>query len=361
MSRLQQPLGPLMADVAGLHLTLTEAERLCHPLVGGVILFRRNYESPQQVAALIAAIRALREPQLLIAVDHEGGRVQRFREGFTHIPPMRALGLRWLADPAAATALAFDAGVVLAAELRAVGIDLSFTPVLDLDWGHSEIIGDRSFGRDPACVIAVAAALIRGLAARGMSSCGKHFPGHGWAVADSHHALPEDPRSYAELAAYDMLPFARLADQGLASVMPAHLLYTAVDPLPAGFSSFWLQTVLRERLGFDGAVFSDDLSMKGAQGVGDIVERAEAAYSAGCDMVLVCNDPGSVDQLLDGWQPAQRAESTRRVSAMVARSPAPGAAALAGDLQYQLALESLQRLGAEASQFAAGPAVGEAP
>jgi len=361
MSRLTQPLGPLMADVAGLHLTVAEAERLCHPLVGGVILFRRNYESPQQVAALVASIRALREPELLIAVDHEGGRVQRFRQDFTHIPPMRSLGLHWQQDPAAATALAFDTGVVLAAELRAVGVDLSFTPVLDLDWGHSEIIGDRSFGRDPACVTAVAGALMRGLAARGMGNCGKHFPGHGWAVADSHHALPEDPRSYDELLAHDIAPFARLVDQGLMSVMPAHLLYTAVDPLPAGFSPFWLQTVLRERLGFDGAVFSDDLSMKGAHGVGDIVERADAAYGAGCDMVLVCNDPDSVDQVLDGWRPELRAISTRRIAAMTARGSAPDAAGLAGDLQYQLALESLQRLGGASSSFAAGPAVGEAP
>jgi len=361
MSRVTQALGPLMADVAGLHLNVTEAERLCHPLIGGVILFRRNYGSPQQVARLVASIRALREPELLIAVDHEGGRVQRFRDGFTQIPPMRLLGAAWQDDAAAGSALAFDTGVVLAAELRAVGVDMSFAPVLDLDWGHSTIIGDRSFGRDPASVTAVAGALIRGLAARGMANCGKHFPGHGWAVADSHHALPEDPRSYEALSAADLAPFARLVDQGLMSVMPAHLLYTAVDPLPAGFSPFWLRTVLRERLGFDGAVFSDDLSMKGAHGVGDMVERAEAAYDAGCDMVLVCNDPDSVDQVLDGWQPELRPASTRRIAAMAARGPAPDTAGLAGDLQYQLALEGLQRLGESASRFAAGPAVGEAP
>lgn len=361
MSRLQQPLGPLMADVAGLHLTVTEAERLCHPLVGGVILFRRNYESREQVAALVASIRALREPELLIAVDHEGGRVQRFRDDFTHIPAMRLLGQMWVEEPAAATALAFDTGVVLAAELRAVGVDLSFTPVLDLDWGHSEIIGDRSFGRDPACVTGVAGALIRGLAARGMGSCGKHFPGHGWAVADSHHALPEDPRTYDELLLADIAPFARLVDQGLGSVMPAHLLYPAVDALPAGFSPFWLQTVLRERLGFDGAVFSDDLSMKGAHGVGDIVARADAAYAAGCDMVLVCNDPGSVDRVLDGWRPQVCADSMRRIGNMTARSAAPRWPELANDMQYQLALASVQRLGGRASVFAAGPAVGEAP
>lgn len=361
MSRAERALGPLMADVAGLELGRVEAERLRHPLIGGVILFRRNYESPEQVAALVAAIRALRGPGLLIAVDHEGGRVQRFREGFTHLPPMRTLGQHWLEDQAAATALAFDAGVVLAAELRAVGIDLSFTPVLDLDWGQSAIIGDRSFGRDPACVTAVAGALIRGLQARGMSNCGKHFPGHGWAVADSHHALPEDPRSYDELAANDMAPFALLAGHGLGSVMPAHLLYSAIDSLPAGFSSFWLQTVLRERLGFAGAVFSDDLSMKGAHGAGDSVERAAAAYAAGCDMVLVCNDPDSVDQVLDGWRPRIRPESTHRIHAMVAHGPAPDWGALAGDSQYQSALANLKRLGEAACRFAAGPAVGEAP
>ncbi len=366
MSPLQLPRGPLMADVAGLELQAEEAGRLCHPLVGGVILFRRNYASPQQVAALVASIRALREPQLLIAVDHEGGRVQRFRDGFTQLPPMRTLGALWQSDPDAACALAFDTGVVLAAELRAVGVDLSFTPVLDLDWGHSEIIGDRSFGRDPACVVAVAGALMRGLAARGMANCGKHFPGHGWAVADSHHALPEDPRSAAELAAADLRPFRELAQQGLTSVMPAHLLYPAIDPLPAGFSPFWLQTVLREQLGFAGAVFSDDLSMKGAHGVGNIITRAHAAYDAGCDMVLVCNDPDSVDIVLAGWRPAQRADSVRRIDAMVARNAvagdlAAGFANLADDVQYQQALASLQQLGIAASRFAAGPAVGEAP
>jgi beta-N-acetylhexosaminidase len=360
MSRRELPPGPLMADVAGLRLEPVEAERLCHPLVGGVILFRRNYQSCEQLAALVASIRALRQPELLIAVDHEGGRVQRFRDGFTAIPPMRELGRRWQEDSAGAVALAFDTGVVLAAELRAVGIDFSFTPVLDLDWGHSEIIGDRSFGRDPAAVTALAGALLRGLAVRGMANCGKHFPGHGWAVADSHHALPEDPRTYDELLNADLQPFRRLVDQGLSSVMPAHLLYPAVDPRPAGFSPFWLQTVLRERIGFDGAVFSDDLSMKGAHGIGDIVARADAACVAGCDMVLVCNDPHSVDQLLDRWRPRMAVDAVRRIRAMEARGVAPDAAALASDLQYQLALGSLQCLG-EDTRPAAGPAVGEAP
>jgi len=361
MSRVRQPLGPLMVDLAGPRLSRAEAERLCHPLVGGVILFRRNYENREQVAALIQGIRALRDPELLVAVDHEGGRVQRFRDGFTAVPPMRALGRRWQEDPAAATALAFDTGVVLAAELRAVGVDLSFTPVLDLDWGHSEIIGDRSFGRDPACVSALAGGLIRGLSARGMANCGKHFPGHGWAVADSHHALPEDPRSYEQLLADDLLPFVRLADQGLASVMPAHLLYPAVDPRPAGFSPFWLRTVLRERLGFDGAVFSDDLSMKGAHGAGDIVARAEAASDAGCDMVLVCNDPESVECVLDRWHPESGPDSMRRIAAMAARGVAPDWAGLDADLQYQLAVGSLQRFGEDVAPCGQGPAVGEAP
>lgn len=361
MTRIHRPHGPLMVDVAGLRLSADEAERLRHPTVGGVILFRRNYASREQLMELVRSIRALRAPELLVAVDHEGGRVQRFREGFTHIPAMRALGRRWREDAAAGAALAFDTGVVLAAELRAVGIDLSFTPVLDLDWGHSEIIGDRSFGRDPTCVTAVAGALIRGLASRGMASCGKHFPGHGWAVADSHHALPEDPRTYEELAADDLLPFSRLFDQGLASVMPAHLLYPAIDLRPAGFSPFWLQTVLREQLGFDGAVFSDDLSMRGAHGIGDIVARAEAAHTAGCDMVLVCNDPASVDQLLDHWRAQPDQVSMRRLSAMAARGSAPPWAGLGDDMQYQLALGSLLRCSDATGAFAAGPAVGEAP
>lgn len=361
MTRIHRPLGPLMVDVSGFRLNADEAERLLHPTVGGVILFRRNYASREQIVELVRSIRELRDPELLVAVDHEGGRVQRFREGFTLIPAMRTLGRRWLDDAATATALAFDTGVVLAAELRAVGIDFSFTPVLDLDWGHSEIIGDRSFGRDPACITGLAGALIRGLAVRGMASCGKHFPGHGWAVADSHHALPEDPRTYEELMADDLLPFARLVDQGLASVMPAHLLYPAIDPRPAGFSPFWLQTVLRERLGFDGAVFSDDLSMGGAHGIGDIVARAEAAHAAGCDMVLVCNDPASVEQLLDHWRACLDEASTRRLSSMAATGSAPPWDGLRDDMQYQLALGSLLRFSETAEALAAGPAVGEAP
>jgi len=361
MSRPALPLGPLMADVAGFELTPDEAARLSHPLVGGVILFRRNYQSREQVAALVRQIRALRTPELLVAVDHEGGRVQRFRDGFTAIPPMRRLGEFWQRDNDAGEHLAWSTGIVLAAELRAVGVDLSFTPVLDIDWGHSDIIGDRSFGRDPACIVALAGALIRGLRARGMANCGKHFPGHGWAVADSHHALPEDPRSFDDLMLDDLQPFVWLIERGLASVMPAHLLYAAIDSRPAGFSPVWLQRVLRERFKFDGAVFSDDLSMKGAHGVGDIVSRADAAWQAGCDMVLVCNDSDSVDAVLARWQPDPRDDSTRRIAAMCATGTALDWDALAVDAQYRDAVAALKALGEGGSAFAAGPAVGEAP
>ena len=292
------PLGPLMIDVAGLELSDLDRERLLHPLIGGVILFARNYRDPRQLTALCAAIHALRSPALPIAIDHEGGRVQRCREAFTHVPPMRRLGELWDTDPAVARKAAADIGYLLAAELRACGIDYSFTPVLDLDWGPSGVIGDRAFHKKPEAVAELAGALIEGLRAAGVGCCGKHFPGHGWVAADSHLAIPVDLRSLAEMEP-DLIPYRRLKLDG---VMPAHVIYPQVDPRPAGFSPVWLEK-LRNEFRFDGVIFSDDLSMEGAAFAGNMVQRTEAAWAAGCDMLLICNAPDAVADVLANWQP----------------------------------------------------------
>ena len=308
--------GPVMLDVAGLTLEPDERQRLLHPQVGGVILFRRNFESVAQVRALCAEIHALRTPALLLAVDHEGGRVQRFLAGFTRLPPMRVLGTIWQQDRARATVEAENVGYVLAAELRACGLDLSFTPVLDLDWARSAVIGDRSFGRDPECVSDLALGLQRGLNRGGMASCGKHFPGHGWVEGDSHHVIPQDERSLQQLRQDDLIPFARLAAQGMGSVMPAHVVYPAVDSQPAGFSSVWLQQILRGEFAFDGVIFSDDLCMEGAAQAGGIVARARAALSAGCDMALVCNRPDLAASLLEELSDSPNPELAQRLARM---------------------------------------------
>jgi beta-N-acetylhexosaminidase len=289
-----------MVDVAGPELAPDEREMLAHPLVGGVILFARNYQSPAQLDALTASIHALRDPPLLIAVDHEGGRVQRFIEGFTRLPPMRALGRVYDREPALAANLASAIGVVLAGELRGHGVDLSFTPVLDIDFGSSSVIGDRAFHATAAGVAALAGGLVAGMARMGMGAVGKHFPGHGYVRADSHHEVPVDERDLATIDANDLAPYRALVGKGLAGVMPAHVIYPRVDARPAGFSPVWLKEILRGRLGFDGIVFSDDLSMEGASVAGGIVERGHAALSAGCDMVLVCNAPEAARRLLDG-------------------------------------------------------------
>ena len=310
------PLGPLMIDIAGLELSDLDRERLAHPLVGGVILFKRNYRDTPQLTALCAAIHALRVPALPIAIDHEGGRVQRCREGFTHVPPMRRLGELWDRDTAAARAAATDIGYLLAAELRACGVDFSFTPVLDLDWGPSGVIGDRAFHRDPVAVAELAGALIEGLKAAGMGCCGKHFPGHGWVAADSHLAIPVDERSLAEMAP-DLHPYRHLK---LDAVMPAHVIYPQVDSRPAGFSPVWLEKLRRE-FAFDGVIFSDDLSMEGASFAGDMVHRADAAWAAGCDMLLICNAPDAVAQVLANWKPAYDPVRSARLALLV---PAAG-------------------------------------
>jgi beta-N-acetylhexosaminidase len=279
-----------MLDIDGLSLTPADRDLLLEPAVGGVILFSRNYESPEQLADLVAELRALRSPPPIVAVDHEGGRVQRFREGFTSIPPMRVLGRQYNSDPDAALLLARSAGWLIASELRASGVDLCFAPCVDLDWGVSEIIGDRSFHAKAGVVSELAAEFSRGLRSAGMAAVAKHFPGHGAVVVDSHENLPVDRREYGDLLD-DMQPYDRLISSGLvAGVMMAHIVYPQMDELPAGFTPFWIQRELRSRLGFDGAVLSDDLSMKATRAYGSMPERAQLALQAGCDMVLVCND-----------------------------------------------------------------------
>ena len=312
-------LGPVMVDVAGHSLTRDEAEFLCQPMVGGVILFSHNFQNVQQLKALTAEIRALRNPELLIAVDHEGGRVQRFREGFTPIPPMRKLGELWEREQTVALRLADALGVIIGSELSAAGIDFSFAPVLDLDFGASGVIGDRAFSREPEVIAELAAALMQGLAGAGVAAVGKHFPGHGFTAADSHVAIPEDGRPLEEIVRADLAPYRKLIPLGLAGIMPAHVIYTSVDPNPAGFSPFWLKEVLRKRLGFNGLVFSDDLSMEGASVAGDVLARANAAFAADCDMVLVCNAPESARNLVRGLAESNRALRQDRGERMRAR------------------------------------------
>ena len=355
---------PLIIDIAGTSLTDTDRRRLAHPLTGGVILFARTWQDRAQLLELTAAMKAVR-PDLLICVDHEGGRVQRFRsDGFTHLAPMRALGEMWRQDgkkakkgkkgqkaqsaqtrkvrlgegALRATNAATAAGYVLASELRACGVDFSFTPVLDLDWGGSGVIGDRAFDRDPRIATLLAKSLAQGLLQAGMANCGKHFPGHGYVKADSHTEVPIDKRSLKKILAADAAPYQWLRST-ITSVMPAHVIYPKVDTRPAGFSTRWLQDILRSQLGFDGAIFSDDLSMEGARRIdGQVVsytEAAVAALQAGCDLVLLCNqslgDGTAVDELLDGlsaqqaqgrWQPSPESES-RRLALLPQTPPLP--------------------------------------
>jgi beta-N-acetylhexosaminidase len=305
-----------MIDIAGTVLTELDRERLRHPLVGGVILFARNYADREQLTALTAGIHALRQPPLLLAVDHEGGRVQRFREGFTRLPPMRILGQSYDHDPQAALAAAHAVGVVLAAELRACGVDYSFTPVLDLDYGPSRVIGDRAFHRAPATVIALAAALGEGLRQGGMGTCGKHFPGHGYVIPDSHVELPVDDRPLAAMQD-DLEPWRCLP---LDAVMAAHVIYRCMDDRTAVFSGKWID-YLRNDIGFTGAVFTDDLSMAGAGAVGDMLARVQAAWTAGCDMLLVCNAPDAVARMLDTWQPQPDTKRARRIERLLPQQP----------------------------------------
>ncbi|WP_206841402.1 beta-N-acetylhexosaminidase [Marinobacterium iners] len=314
--------GVLMLDIEGTALNAVETEQIKSPQVGGLILFSRNYDNPDQLKSLMTSIRALRA-DLLVAVDQEGGRVQRFREGFTRLPPMAALGRRWLQNPHHAIACAHELGWLMATELRRFDIDISFAPVLDLDWGQSSVIGDRAFGADPEVVIQLAGGVMAGMHEAGMAATGKHFPGHGWVQADSHLELPIDERSMAEIEEQDLRPFDALIRRGLDGVMPAHVVYSQVCSAPAGFSSYWLQQVLRQRLHFDGVIFSDDLSMEGASQAGSYAERCDRALAAGCDMVLVCNHPDGAGQVLEHLQAGSVAASHRlaRMRARPARIP----------------------------------------
>lgn len=339
----QIPLGPLMIDIAGTELTDLDRERLCHPAVGGIILFSRNYACPEQLERLCADIHALRSPRLPIGIDHEGGRVQRCREGFTRLPAMRSLGGAWDRNPGQAREMARAIGYVLAAELRLHGVDLSFTPVLDLDWGRSSVVGTRAFHRDPEIVATLAGELIVGLRQAGMIACGKHFPGHGWVEADSHVAIPVDERTMEGLAP-DMLPYRRLK---LDAVMPAHVSFPKIESKPAGFSDYWID-LLRNDIKFDGVVFSDDLSMEGASVAGDIVARATAAYRAGCDMLLVCNSPDSVGELLQRWSEPPDPVRSARIERLLPRIAAPTAEALRGDPRYCAGVAFAQELTASA-------------
>jgi beta-N-acetylhexosaminidase len=334
-------LGPLMVDVAGRSLAPEDREVLGHPLVGSVILFTRNYENPAQLAALVAEIRGLRSPPLLVAVDHEGGRVQRFREGFSVLPSMRRVGQEYDLDPKQGLTMARAINWLMAAELRALGIDFSFAPCVDLEYGLSEIIGDRAFHRDPEITAKLALAAMSGMREAGMAATAKHFPGHGAVVADSHLALPVDRRELTDLAP-DMLPYRRLISNELAAVMMAHVLFPAVDSVPASFSRRWVTDILRGELGFRGVVFADDLTMEGASVVGGIVERAETALAAGCDVLPVCNRRASVIALLDGLRSVPGPASQARVRLMRGRE-APDRAALLASATYGQGREWLER------------------
>lgn len=348
------PLGPVMLDVAGAELNADDRRRLIHPLSGGVILFARNYADPEQLTRLTREIHALRSPALIIAVDHEGGRIQRFRDGFTAIPAMRELGLAWEAGAQRARQISQAVGFVLAAELRAHGIDLTFAPVLDLDYGTSGVIGDRAFHSDARVVTELGRSLLQGFKQAGMNGVGKHFPGHGHVRADSHLEVPVDDRGYTEIEANDIVPFRRLIGAGLGGIMPAHVIYPSVDQQPAGFSAVWLKQILRGELGFDGIVFSDDLNMEGASVAGGFVERTRIALDAGCDMVLVCNNAAAVDELYGSFSYAMPAVSLARLGRMHGRPQAEDMIRLREDARYTQALHAMSGIGAHDGELPLG-------
>lgn len=336
-------LGPVMLDIGGVELTAEDKAILQHPLVGGVILFTRNYQSMAQLEALVRDIHAVRSPRLLVAVDHEGGRVQRFREGFTNIPAMARFGEVYETDQKKARSLCNLCGWLMAVELRAVDIDFSFAPVLDLDYGVSTVIGNRAFHSHPEIVSDLTHAFIEGMHEAGMAATGKHFPGHGAVTADSHVDMPVDHRHYDEIYAKDIAPYRSLIKKDLAAIMPAHVIYDQVDAQPAGFSEFWLKEVLRERLRFQGVIFSDDLDMKGASVAGEsYADRARAALHAGCDMALVCNNREGALQVLDGLEQHDDPVSHVRLARMHGRHPTSWDK-LRQNVRWRSASEALQR------------------
>lgn len=338
-------LGPLMIDLEGSALSAEERELLAHPLVGGVLLFTRNYVEPGQLAALVAEIHAARSPALIVAVDHEGGRVQRFRAGFSQLPPARRIGHEFDADARAGLALARQLGWLMAAELRAHGVDISFAPCVDLDLGVSEVIGDRAFHAEPETVGQLAVAYVHGMRDAGMAATAKHFPGHGAVVADSHLTLPVDRRGLADLSG-DLAPYRRLIANGLPAVMVGHLLFPAVDPAPASLSARWIRDVLRGQLQFQGVVFADDLSMGGAAAAyGNVVTRARRALAAGCDMLPVCNNRASVIELLDQLDVGVQPASSLRLVRVHGRA-APPRAELLASAEWAGARAALARIAA---------------
>ena len=342
MKRL--PPGRVMLDVGGTVLEAADRRRLQHPCCAGLILFARNFESREQLRTLCEEIKSLRDPPLLIAVDQEGGRVQRFRESFTSIPAMQKIGSLWDRDAEQGTRAAHDAALVIGTELAACGIDFSFAPVLDLDHGYSGAIGDRAFHASPEAVIDLAKAFIAGLNECGMVAVGKHFPGHGAIETDTHHGIAVDQREFDEIAQSDLLPFAELCRSGLDGVMPAHVIYSRVDAQPAGFSRFWLQEILRKRIGFEGIIFSDDLSMHGASTAGGAPARAKAAIAAGCDIVLVCNAPNDADAVLDAISTDPSDAGITRTLALGRKSPNETSASADSIARYAHARDNIAKL-----------------
>ncbi len=342
MTPVDKPRGPLMLGIAGESLAPEEAEMLCHPAVGGVILFTRNYTSRSRLRMLCDAIHALRRPSLLIAVDHEGGRVQRFRQGFCALPAAARYGMLYDRDRQEGQRVARAGGRVMAAELRASGVDFSFAPVLDIDHRKNKMIGDRAFHRSPDAVSDLAHAYLRGMNDAGMAGVGKHFPGHGKVGVDSHRGLPTDWRPFEEIQKADLVPFERLIASGdLAGVMAAHIIYCELDKYPASFSRRWIGGVLRKDLGFEGPVFSDDLDMAAAAEIGDHVERVEAALAAGCDMALICNDPAGAARVLDTLAIEPHPERSARIAQMQGRGQVDFAA-LEKDALYRAAVDDIE-------------------
>lgn len=346
------PLGPVMLDIAGTQLTVDDERRLLHPLTGGVILFARNYTDHHQLMDLTQQIHALRSPHLLIAVDHEGGRVQRFHKDFSRLPAMRELGKLWDKNQNRARHLAKQTGFVLAAELNACGVDFSFTPVLDIDHGQSCVIGDRAFHRDPGIVCELAYHLMLGLKKGGMPAIGKHFPGHGYIQTDSHLEKSIDQRSYLEIEISDLIPFRHMIEAGIAGIMPAHVIYPQIDAKPAGFSATWLQEILREQLQFEGCIFSDDLSMRGAgEYLESMLQRAQAALSAGCDMILVCNNPVGADEILNHLKWETPAINLSRLARLHGKNHFGSLIKLRKNGEYAHAVREISTIGCESGEL----------
>jgi len=338
-------LGPVMIDIEGTELTAEERERLRHPKVGGVILFSRNYDSPIQMERLVKELHGLRRPRLITAVDQEGGRVQRFKRGLTTLPPMRRLGEIYDENPSRAKRLADLCGWLLATELRAMDVDVSFAPVLDLDHGVSQVIGDRAFHSDPEVIAVLAHYFANGMKSAGMGCVGKHFPGHGGVQEDSHHELPKDMRTLEELEAGDLIPFKKMIYYDIPGIMTSHVLFPKIDSIPVTFSKIWLQDILRKKMGYQGVIFSDDLTMEAAQGAGSMAQRANMALAAGCDMVLVCNNPKAADEVLQGSKPHTDPASHLRLIRMHGQKMTPLAQLFELE-NYRQAVDVITRLSA---------------